>query len=314
VTAIPTLVPPPSGVLTRAWLTTGMFKAYPHWLDLDDLLPGGIAGVQDDVLADQLLAATDWAVGVLDDMPLQGHYVQGENVTAYVKGGGRAHARPKHVPIRALTAMSWGADPAYMMPVALPDPTMRFVDGRRVSWALGGTAGVFSGPAIQFGPRAVAPRAIEVTWSYVAGFGSALLSTVTAGDSSVTVDDPAGILPGDALRIYDPGQSEAVTVAASYVPQVPTIPATPTAIPLAAAAQHGHAAGTGITGMPRRALQSVIAYTVALLMRDDVSDEEPASGFGPAARTTAGTRGGAASGLVNDAYGWLAYYKPTMRS
>ena len=69
-----------------------------------------------------------------------------------------------------------------------------------------------------------------------------------------------------------------------------------------------------MTGMPRRLLQAVIAYGVALLMREDVSDEEPASGFGPAARTTSGARGGAGAGLVNDAYGWLAPFKPTMRS
>jgi hypothetical protein len=202
-----------------------------------------------------------------------------------------------------------------MTAVPLPDPTMRVTDSRRVSWALGGGAGSFTGPALQFGPRAAAPRAVDVTWSYVAGFPFALLaSPVTIGAMSVTVDDPSSILPGDVLRVYDPGQSEALTVAASYVPQVPTVPPALTTVPLAAAAQQSHAAGTGVTGFPRKALQSVIAYCVALLMRDDVSDEEPAAGFGPAARTTSGTRGGQASGLVNDAYGWLSYYRPTLRS
>lgn len=313
-TAIPALVPPPSGVLARPWLTPAMFRAYPTWLDTDDLIPGGISAVQDDALADVLLAASDWAIGVLEEMPLQGHFVQGENVTAYVKSGGRAHARPRHVPIRGITSMAWGADPAAMTQVALPDPSMRVTDSRRVSWALGGGAATFTGPAIQFGPRAIPPQAINVTWSYPAGFPSALLSTVTQGAMSVTLDDPTSVLPGDQLRIYDPGKSEAVTVAASYVPQVPTVPVTPAAVPLAAGMQFGHSQGTGITGMPRKALQSVIAYSVALLMRDDVAAEEPAAGFGPAARTTSGGRGGQASGLVNDAYGWLSYYKPTLRS
>jgi hypothetical protein len=61
-------------------------------------------------------------------------------------------------------------------------------------------------------------------------------------------------------------------------------------------------------------LQAVVAFTVAILMRDDVSEEEPASPFGPAARTTGNGRGGQAAGLVNDAYGWLAAFKPTLRS
>jgi hypothetical protein len=49
-------------------------------------------------------------------------------------------------------------------------------------------------------------------------------------------------------------------------------------------------------------------------MREDVSDEEPASPFGPSARTTEGGRGGQAAGLVNDAWGWLSSFKPTLRS
>jgi hypothetical protein len=49
-------------------------------------------------------------------------------------------------------------------------------------------------------------------------------------------------------------------------------------------------------------------------MREDVSAEEPVSAFGPAARTTGGTRSGQAAGLVNDAIGWLSSYRPVLRS
>jgi hypothetical protein len=155
-----------------------------------------------------------------------------------------------------------------------------------------------------------------IEWSYVAGYPSTYFSSAAAsGASSVTVADPAGILPGDVLRIYDPGQSEALTVAGTYVPALPTVPATPASIPLAAATAYEHVAGTGATGMPRKILQAVIAYGVALLMREDVAAEEPASPFGPAARTAGSSqRGGQAAGLVNDAYGWLAAYRPTLRS
>ena len=85
-------------------------------------------------------------------------------------------------------------------------------------------------------------------------------------------------------------------------------------MPLAAGVtQYAHAQNTGITGMPRNLIQAVIALTVALLMREDVSAEEPASGFGPAARTTDEGRGGAAAGLVNDAENWLDKYRPVWR-
>lgn len=313
--SIPTLVPPTSGVLSQPYVTPAMFKAYPQWLDLDNLIPGGAASLQDDALYDALLAASDWAVGVVEDMPLHGHWVQGERLRVPVKSSGRAMVRPRHVPIRAVTSLSWGVDPSSMMAVSLPDPSMWFEDGRRMSWRPGGGIAQFSGPSLQFGPRAVAPGQLFVDWSYLAGFASTCFAEpIAEGATTMTVADPASILPGDVLRIYDPGVSEALTVSGAYVPSLPTVPATVTSIPLAAAAQNAHAASVGITGFPRKALQSVIAYGVALLMRTDVSEEEPASPFGPSARTADSKSGGQAGGLVNDARGWLNPYRPTLRS
>jgi hypothetical protein len=48
-TEIPVLVPPSSSTLTAPYVTPAMFTAYPTWLDLDNLVPGGIANVQEDV-------------------------------------------------------------------------------------------------------------------------------------------------------------------------------------------------------------------------------------------------------------------------
>ena len=314
-TSIPVLVPPSAGVVTQPYLTPAMFRAYPTWLDLDNLIPGGVGAVQDDALADALLAASDWAAGEVENMPLHGHLVSGENQRCVLKASGRAYVRPEHIPLRAVTALSWGGDPSNMQPAALPDASMWIEDSRRMSWVPGGGITQFRGPALQFGPRTGAPGQLYVSWDYVAGFPSAVFAEpVTSGASSVTVSDPASILPNDVLRVYDPGITEAMTVAGTYVPSVPTIPPTPTAIPLAANTVNAHAAGTGITGMPRKVLQAVIAYTVALLMRTDVSAEEPASPFGPAARTTESKNGGQAGGLVNDARGWLRPYAPTLRS
>jgi hypothetical protein len=311
---IPVLVPPASAVLSRPYVTPGMFRAYPTWLDLDDLIPGGTDAVQDDALWDVLLQASDWAVGVVDDMRLDAHWVQGETTRGTVRNG-RVSIQPLDVPLRAITALSWGCDPSGMQAVTLPDPSMWIEDGRRVSWSPGGGVAQFRGPAIQFGARGRLSGPVFVNWSYVAGWPSAILSApLAAGAMTVTVADPTGILPGDVLRIYDPGQSEGLTVASAYVPALPTIPPTVTAVPLAAGARYAHQLHTGITGMPRKILQSVIAYAVALLMREDVSEEEPASGFGPAARSTAGGRGGIGSGLINDAYEWLAPYRPVLRS
>ena len=319
-TEIPVLVPPTVAELAVPYLTAAQFAAYPTWLDLDNLLPGGAAAAQPDVLDDVLLAASVWAVGQVENMPLHGHWVQGENLRTRAGNRGRVYLRPHDVPVRAITALSWGCDPSALAAVTLPDASMWFEDGRLVSFAPGGGVVQFTGPALQFGAVTRPGLEVYVTWSYVAGYPNTTMpSGLAENTASVEVADPTGILPGDVLRIYDQGSgtaalSEAVTVASTYAPAMPTIPPTPTSIPLAAGAQFTHAAGVGITGMPRRVLQAVYAYGVALLMREDVSAEEPVSAFGPAARTTGGTRSGQAAGLVNDAIGWLSSYRPVLRS
>ncbi len=313
-TEIPVLVPPASRVLTRAYVTPAMFEGFPAWLDLDDLVEGGAAGIQEDVLADVLLQASDWAVGVCENMPLHAHWVQNENRRTRTSAGGRIHIRPYDIPIRAITSLSYGWDPSAMVSLSLPSPGMWIEEGREVSFTPGGGL-AFTGPAIQFGPALRPEQLTYVQWSYIAGYPFALISSaVASGATAVTVDDPTGILPGDVLRIFDPGQSEAVTVAGTYTPAMPTWPPAATSIPIAGSFASGHVAGTGITGMPRKVTQAIIAYTVALLMREDVASEEPVSGFGPEARSTAGGRGGAGAGIVNDAYEWLAPYRPVLRS
>lgn len=313
---IPVLVPPSAPELAVPYLTAAQFQAYPTWLDLDNLVPGGAAGIQTDALNDVLLAASGWAIEECSNMPLHAHYVQNERFRTRPGNTGRIYIKPRDIPVRAITALSWGCDPSAMTAVTLPDASMWVEDGREVSFVPGGGVAQFTGPAIQFGGPALPGSQVYVSWSYVPGFPSTLMpSGVAQGASSVTVADPTGILPGDVLRIYDVGQSEALTVAASYVPAVPASPPTATAIPLAANTAHAHAAGVGITGMPRQLLQAIYAYGVALLMRDDVSAEEPASAFGPAARTVSGnSTAGKAGGLVNDAERWLQPFKPTLRS
>lgn len=320
---IPVLTPPTQAELAVPYLTPAGFAAYPTWLDLDNLVPGGVQALQTDELAEALLAASDWAVGVTENMPLHAHWVQNENVRTRAGSGGRVFIQPRHIPVRAITALSWGCDPESMTADALPDNTLWVEDGREVSFRPGGGLGQFTGPALEFGPRARPSLPVYVTWSYVAGYPNTTLSAACLpAAASVTVADPAGILPGDVLRIYDAGDtsstvgaSEALTVASAYAPATPTVPPTATSIPLAAPTQFGHEATIGITGFPRKIIQAVIAYTVALLMRDDESAERPATGFGPAT----GGRGESAphaqpGALVAEAERWLRKYAPVYRS
>lgn len=319
---IPVLVPPVTAELAVPYLTPATFTSYPTWLDLDNLIPGGIAALQASELAEVLLAATQWAVDTCEGMRLDAHFVQGENQRTRPGKGGRLYLKPRDIPVRAITGLSFGFDPSAMTALSLPDPTMWNERGRQISFAPGGGF-AFTGPQIQFGGAPSPWWETYVTWSYVAGYPNAAVGAggVAAGAPSVLVTDPTSVLPGDVLRIYDEGitsgtvaANEAVTVAATYVPAVPTVPPTPTSVPLAANTVFAHSAGIQVTGFPRDIMQAVIAYAVALLMREDVAGEVPQSRFGPASRTTAGGRGGQAGGLINDAYEFLARHRPTHRS
>lgn len=320
---IPVLTPPTQAELAVPYLTPAGFAAYPTWLDLDNLVPGGVAALQTDELAEALLAASEWAIGVVENMPLHAHYVQGENLRTRSGNGGRLYIRPRHIPVRSIISLSYGWDPDAMSALSLPDPTMWVEDGREVSWRPGGSTAAFTGPMIQFGAPVRPGMQTYITWSYVAGYPNTVLNAAcTTGAASVTVTDPTGILPGDVLRIYDAGDtsstvgaSEALTVASTYTPALPTVPPAAASIPLAAATQFAHAAGTGITGFPRKIIQAVIAYTVALLMRDDTSADRPATGFGPAVGAAHDAGGRMQPGaLVAEATRWLLPYAPTFRS
>lgn len=317
-TPTPVLVLPQSPQLTVPYLTPAQFRAFPTWLDLNNLVPGAFGDNQVSALSDALLAASAWANDICDGMQLSAHYVQHETLTTRAGAGGRIYLRPRDIPVRAITAISYGADPCSMFSASLVQGQSVWVDqdGKNPSFRAGGGLGqVFTGPPIQFGSAPVPSLVTYVDWSYVPGFPNAVLAApLTTSSTAASLADPTGVLPGDVLRIYDLGKIEAVTVASTYVPQNPTSPPAVTAVPLAGTPAFAHDTGTGITAMPRQVLQAVIALTVALLMREDVSAEEPRSAFGPAARTATSDRGGAAAGLVNDAQRWLSPFAPVFRS
>lgn len=312
---IPVMVPAPAPILTVPYLTNDAFAAYPHWLDLDNLVPGGVQAMQDSELSDALLAASDACI-TLDEgrlMRLDAHYVQAETHELLVGSDGRVNVRFRDVPARGLVAVQYGADPGDMRVDTLPNPTgWLTATGRQYGFRPGGRDARFPTPP-RWAQSARRNRAFISLW-YLAGFPSTTLAAAcTDGDSGLDVADPTGILPGDPLAFYDAGQSETVTVAGTYVPQVPTVPPAAATVPLASPARFSHGEGVLTTGMPRAVLQAVICFAIAFLLREDVTEEAPVDPFGSGRRTTAFGRGGQAGGLINDALGFLEPYRPGWR-
>lgn len=319
-TAIPALLPASSQATQLPYLTPAQFTAYPTWLDLDNLVPDGLASLQTDALSDVLLTASVWADSVLDGMRLGAHLVSGETLSTRALNG-RVRLHPRDIPVSSVISVDYGWDPDNLTALNLAQvPLRNDGHGRWLTFRPQGAQSLAGPGRLGWGGHG-GDRMIYVTWSYVAGFPSTTLSaSCDPAANSIELADPTSVMPGQVLRIFDEGQSEAgatdvLTVASSYVPQVPTVPPTATAIPLAGGGTtFAHGEGVGVTGMPRDALQAVVVYTVSLLMREDVAAEEPPSEFGPAARTTGAAReGGAASGLLNDAIGWLEKYRNVWR-
>lgn len=173
----------------------------------------------------------------------------------------------------------------------------------------------------QFGGRRAGQDYIYAQYSYVSGYCNTTLSEAAAkGATEVYLTDPTGLqpavpgglvgtIPGSVARIWDPvssdgttGGEEAFQVSPSWTGGNP--------VQLAAPLVNAHAAGAGVSEMPPEVHQAVIALTVALLCREDVSDDEPFSRtpFGPTVRKSA--KGGKAGGLVNHAESVLKRYRP----
>lgn len=284
------------------------FRASPTWLDTDDLIPAGDQQQQDAELNNVLLRASAWADNFCE-LRLGAHTVTEQTRTRPDRDG-LLYLTPSNVPVRTVTAIAFGTD--FQNLTLLTNMTQTWVEDQRgiiVSMMpnnaqLGG---------LQFG-RAPAPDAqVYVEYQYVAGYANTTLSApVTGGASSLTVTDPTGFVPpttslvgtvqGSVARIWDPAFEEAVSVASSYVPGSTLVP---TQNPLA----NAHAAGVQISEFPSEIRQAVICHAVALLMREDVSEEAPfpSTPFGPSARRS--SSGGRAGGLVDHAMLLLEPYR-----
>lgn len=306
--------PSVEGLITQPYVTVAEFKAAPTWLDVDDLIPGGVQAQQDAELFNVLLRASQWANNWCAQR-LSAHTAY-EQMRARVDRYGQIMLHPSNVPVRQVTGVAYGTD--FQNMTALTDLTQVWVeDARGIVVSAIPFRGTFS--TLEFGMVPVAGNEVFVQLQYVAGYASTALSaTVAAGSSSLTVQDATGFqgpsvpssglavtIPGSIARIYDPGNEEAVTVASISGSTLTLASATTYAHTVSS----GPAGQVGVSELPPEIHQAVISMAVALMMREDVTGEEPFSGtpYGPATRRS--DSGGKAGGLLDTAYELLEPYR-----
>jgi hypothetical protein len=300
-------------ILTEPLITVAEFRASPTWLDSDNLIEGGTQAEQDAELYNVLLRASTWADnycrGTAERPWFKAHTVI-EQCRTRINRDGRLFLHPSDNPVRDVTGLAFGAD--FQNMTVLSDLSQTWVeDGRGIIVSIYPNRGSWAG-TLEFGSTRGPGGEVFVQYQYTAGYAcTTLAADVTAGASSLTVTDGTGFvapstgllgaLGGSVARIWDPGVEEAVNVASGYTTGSTTVP-------LAAALRNNHKAGAAVSELPSEVRQAIVIYAVALMMRQDVSEDEPfgSTPFGPSLRQSAGPPAG---GLVHDAEQMLNPYR-----
>lgn len=301
-------------MLAIPYVTVAAFRAHPTFMDTLNLRSGDSSSAdQDDELNEMLLKSSMMADNYLEFGTASGiggrlagtlaaHSVT-EQTRCRIRRDGTISYHPKHHPVQAVTAFSFGYQPGALTQVA--DLSAQWIeDDRQVIMPLA-FANALTG--LQFGTPLVASE-VYTSWTYTAGYVNTQLSaTVTSGATTIPVLDATGVVAGSQLRIWDPGHEEIVTVASTYTTGLTL----PLASPLAATHTVSTGAGNqvGVSGLPGDLHLAVILYACALLMRPDTTKED----VFPAARVTPNTRKGSSgddgSGFVEEAERLLENYR-----
>jgi hypothetical protein len=296
------------GILTQPYVGVAEFRAAPTWLDTDDLIPGGVQAKQDAELANVLLRASSWADNFCE-LRLGAHTVT-EQTRARPDKDGLLYLTPANVPVRTVTALAYGTD--FQNLTLLPNMTQTWVeDARGIIVSMFPFNASYFG-TLQFGSTPRVDSEVFIQYQYVAGFANTTLTqTANSGTSSLTVADSTGFvapastlvgqLNGSVARIWDPSLEEAVSVASTY--------AGGNVLPLQSPLTNTHAAGVVVSELPAEIRQAIICHAVALMLREDVSEEAPfpSTPFGPSARRS--ESGGKAGGLIDHAMLLLEPYR-----
>lgn len=265
------------GPITVPYVTPAEFQAAPTYLDTDDLRIGDSSGSdQTAELVNVLLRASGWAADYCGQS-LHAHLVT-EQRRLRCDRWGRIKFTPAEGPIRsaaAVTSVGYGYTSSAITTLASPQV---WVDGNgtepqnAVEVDISQTnAGPWVGQ-LQFGGP-VPQGMVYATWTTTPGYPNTLITaTANSGASALTVMDTTGIVPGDVLRIVDPGSEEAVTV----------LTAVGTTVTLTSPLLHTHTVdstqnlpGIGLSMLPHPVKQAVINYAIASLLRPDQASQDP---------------------------------------
>lgn len=191
---------------TLPFMTVAMYRRHPTGIATDNLVPRGTPQMNDDQLARMIRQASAEANsycygasgGVLHAT------TDTQTLRTRIDRYGRFNLNPPFTPVLALSAFSYGDDPAAM--TALTDLSHVQVEKNRLVVPAYPFLGTSSAGPLQFGAGGPINWPLIVNYSYVNGWPMTFLSaTVTAGATSFQVTDATGIFPNlTSLVFRDP--------------------------------------------------------------------------------------------------------------
>lgn len=237
------------------YLTLNEYKTAPTSIDIDNLVFNSQdPEVQDAELANTIARASSW-IDTFCNQVLAAT-VESEQQRSRVSTDGSIRLHPRYNPVMALTSFNWGYPPNLQ---GLADCSIAWIEEQEIiipnitlsTWTT-------QGP-LQFGIGAGTPsNEVFMKYTYVAGYTNTTILTAVAGQSSLTVTDPTGMIAGQMLKIYDGQYSENVTVASTYTFGSATVP-------LVRPLVYNHLPTVAISALPPAVKEAAILVTTSFL-------------------------------------------------
>lgn len=252
----------PDTTKENAYISVAEYKNAPTALSVSTLVVNGNQNAQDAELASVILRASSYMNEYLNQNLVADQYTETQRIR-YSQSSGYFALHPNNAPIISLSSFEYGSNPNALY--ALSDCSKAWFEGQQI---------IIPNPLIGFNYSSQGPLAFgsvsPVGWTftkytYVAGFVNTTIAAADLADTSITVVDPTGILPGQRYRIADGAKSEWVNVTDNYTYGSSTVT-------LQAPLAFAHDAGGTFYNLPNVLKEACILITSAFIkMRGDTS-------------------------------------------
>lgn len=239
------------------YITVAEYKNAPTSLSLSTLVVNGNQQAQDAELESVILRASSYMNEYFNQNLVADEYTETQRIR-YSASGGYFAVHPNNSPIISLSAFQYGQDPNMLY--SLGDCSTAWFEGQQI--IIPGTQIGFNwtsqGP-LGFGGGVTPSNWTFTKYTYIAGYVNTTMALANAaGDTSITVVDPTGIVPGQRYRITDGQANEWVTVASNYTYGNAVVT-------LSAPLVFAHGAGSTFGNMPNALKEACILITSAFI-------------------------------------------------